>query len=85
MPREGHDFDYAGYFNGRREISIHVPREGHDLGTAPIFLQLYISIHVPREGHDNIAALTQRVTAIFQSTCPARGTTTHETVTQAHR
>ena len=33
-------------------ISIHVPREGHDLGTAAIFLQLYISIHVPREGHD---------------------------------
>ena len=57
-------------------ISIHVPREGHDcVKLKRSLIPKSISIHVPREGHDNIAALTQRVTAIFQSTCPARGTT----------
>ena len=34
-----------------------------------------ISIHVPREGHDNIEADPDGVFYIFQSTCPARGTT----------
>ena len=34
-------------------ISIHVPREGHDLDTAFSGVdQFAISIHVPREGHD---------------------------------
>ena len=56
-------------------ISIHVPREGHDISDADISSQSVISIHVPREGHDDqfaefIGGVTQ-----FQSTCPARGTT----------
>ena len=36
---------------------------------------MYISIHVPREGHDNIEVDPDGVFYIFQSTCPARGTT----------
>ena len=34
-------------------ISIHVPREGHDEWCAVLSLARRISIHVPREGHDN--------------------------------
>ena len=35
----------------------------------------FISIHVPREGHDYDAVLLQAGCPLFQSTCPARGTT----------
>ena len=80
-------------------ISIHVPREGHDLATAPhppprlrnfnpraprgarpacqrtVLRRGLISIHVPREGHDKAAGFGRVADAIFQSTCPARGTT----------
>ena len=57
-------------------ISIHVPREGHDLCPRPARPRTdEISIHVPREGHDGgrRGGLPQR--RQFQSTCPARGTT----------
>ena len=57
------------------EISIHVPREGHDCGKHGIFLPLSISIHVPREGHDIILSKVRPTSHVFQSTCPARGTT----------
>ena len=52
MPREGHD--PSALTSGRvRQISIHVPREGHDLSDYDIvFGWTLISIHVPREGHD---------------------------------
>ena len=34
-------------------ISIHVPREGHDVGLWRLHRdEVLISIHVPREGHD---------------------------------
>ena len=33
-------------------ISIHVPREGHDLTAEFEAKRRAISIHVPREGHD---------------------------------
>ena len=36
----------------RSDISIHVPREGHDSGLNTKFGITSISIHVPREGHD---------------------------------
>ena len=36
-----------------------------------------ISIHVPREGHDLLTELPADIGAIFQSTCPARGTTNY--------
>ena len=37
-------------------ISIHVPREGHDVSNSASIFRRSISIHVPREGHDQIAA-----------------------------
>ena len=37
----------------RKSISIHVPREGHDVSVSALLLRpVIISIHVPREGHD---------------------------------
>ena len=60
----------------RPVISIHVPREGHDLGVFSSGREAQIiSIHVPREGHD--WDFLQRAIGLwsFQSTCPARGTT----------
>ena len=86
--------------DNRARISIHVPREGHDV-TAPIApkptadfnpraprgarrrtLQIVykeegISIHVPREGHDPCGEHADARQPQFQSTCPARGTTIH--------
>ena len=58
------------------KISIHVPREGHDVTNhrPPAFV--VISIHVPREGHDFKEYMTDYSDDLFQSTCPARGTTT---------
>ena len=36
-----------------KNISIHVPREGHDVNNIVRRLCRVISIHVPREGHDH--------------------------------
>ena len=57
-------------------ISIHVPREGHDSTTFSAGVQRSISIHVPREGHDGSNPSFCAKSTKFQSTCPARGTTT---------
>ena len=62
-------------FLEREVISIHVPREGHDLDAFLVVLIETISIHVPREGHDELDVLLALVGLRFQSTCPARGTT----------
>ena len=35
------------------DISIHVPREGHDYHSYTLHGHARISIHVPREGHDD--------------------------------
>ena len=56
-------------------ISIHVPREGHDPLRNYWQRETRISIHVPREGHDQPPDISMTVFMIFQSTCPARGTT----------
>ena len=56
-------------------ISIHVPREGHDRPLEGCDEGLFISIHVPREGHDLSTARSGSSVSLFQSTCPARGTT----------
>ena len=54
-----------------------MPREGHDfIGMRTIKLRTPISIHVPREGHDEINLFADSSRIAFQSTCPARGTTT---------
>ena len=57
-------------------ISIHVPREGHDLVFLLTLLRLSsISIHVPREGHDGWLWGLRMYLTTFLSTCPVRGTT----------
>ena len=53
-----------------------MPREGHDYPSKSFDQVSRISIHVPREGHDVTAPIAPKPTAGFQSTCPARGTTT---------
>ena len=76
VPREGHDSHFNMRFYERIYISIHVPREGHDPGGVPRHRRkAFISIHVPREGHDATAFISLLLIALFQSTCPARGTT----------
>ena len=61
---------------GQGDISIHVPRTGHDgiaiFDCAPA---IGISIHVPRTGHDVHRQQCRRNWSAFQSTCPVRGTT----------
>ena len=75
MPREGHDKAIL-YGKGSAAISIHVPREGHDVPLKHgIISHIEISIHVPREGHDTAAATSSPGSSLFLSTCPVRGTT----------
>ena len=57
------------------QISIHVPREGHDAIALAMPGNVFISIHVPREGHDPTTIIGTHRGLEFQSTCPARGTT----------
>ena len=57
MPREGHATDVRLVCAASSAISIHVPREGHDLKHAAEFHNNQISIHVPREGHDEFCVL----------------------------
>ncbi len=45
-------------------ISIHVPREGDDVGLSVVKNGLTISIHVPREGDDRWSSSYVRVTNI---------------------
>ena len=52
-----------------------MPREGHDEKLTGAVRALLISIHVPREGHDLDVFADEATSGIFQSTCPARGTT----------
>ena len=121
VPREGHDMITRHHQQTSRDISIHVPREGHDhnyhqdskrlpnfnpraprgarpKGFVVVSPASWISIHVPREGHDGCRldysrewannfnpraprgarlnyAANGRCCVLFQSTCPARGTT----------
>ena len=63
-------------------ISIHVPREGHDVGRILSAVSQGISIHVPREGHDTSTNGARSKKQRFQSTCPARGTTLQRAVFQ---
>ena len=56
------------------QVSIRVPRAGHD--TQPLGHRSWpgVSIRVPRAGHDTKIRL-RRKNSMFQSACPARGTT----------
>ena len=74
VPREGHDFCSrlhacpVCHFNPRAPRGARLEARGNSSVCA------YISIHVPREGHDHNRTHAQRG-EVFQSTCPARGTT----------
>ena len=62
-----------------------MPREGHDLLPSPhMCARGEISIHVPREGHDLSGSEFYASAMVFQSTCPARGTTGKRCVTQMY-
>ena len=101
-PARGTTGNAAADTDEHRDISIHVPREGHDVRPSPCgaarkahfnpraprgarlkdravkAVHAAISIHVPREGHDVRAMAADASILPFQSTCPARGTTTSQ-------
>ena len=57
-------------------ISIHVPREGHDRCSAWCGCRAaYFNPRAPRGARPNNTAPCYRGRILFQSTCPARGTT----------
>ena len=56
-------------------ISIHVPREGHDLHSASgLPISSYFNPRAPRGARLHRQQIAQ-LWSVFQSTCPARGTT----------
>ena len=61
--------ELISYFNPRAPRGARLDR--YAAGLCPVL----ISIHVPREGHDLSPETVLRVLDVFQSTCPARGTT----------
>ena len=70
VPREGHDFDYAGYFSGKR-ISIHVPREGHDSSfqkSSPRFA--HFNPRAPRGARPLCIYITSRAPSDFNPRAP---------------
>ena len=77
----------AGYFNPRAPrgarpgdatvdgsdtgISIHVPREGHDIAMNLLKEMIFnISIHVPREGHDSLQLGSRMMPSYFNPRAP---------------
>ena len=74
MPREGHDLKYTAQLHNN-EISIHVPREGHDHARAAYCRgDRNFNPRAPR-GARPLSRKSALSAAKFQSTCPARGTT----------
>ena len=60
---------------GRRPISIHVPREGHDgVSQCCILPDAHFNPRAPRGARLNPPKVLTKF-HVFQSTCPARGTT----------
>ena len=77
VPREGHDDVLVNRLAVRQDFNPRAPRGARldnpmEMGSGS---QL-ISIHVPREGHDRDILTGRAKMLAFQSTCPARGTTT---------
>ena len=75
VPREGHDFIIHHLNTPICNFNPRAPRGARLCNTFYTIRTQYISIHVPREGHDCISTSTARALRLFQSTCPARGTT----------
>ena len=54
-----------------RSISIHVPREGHDIAMNLLKEMIFnISIHVPREGHDSLQLGSRMMPSYFNPRAP---------------
>ena len=77
VPREGHDWHSSLTAFPSSLISIHVPREGHDHrhqcrdgGTLS-----YFNPRAPRGARRSSSDSRASACSVFQSTCPARGTT----------
>ena len=75
MPREGHDNLVAFTGDEVGGISIHVPREGHDIYSPTT--QITFCDFNPRapRGARQTSSNIVTIKLEFQSTCPARGTT----------
>ena len=77
VPREGHDGHTQGAAVGGRHFNPRAPRGARHIDGELVAVDA-ISIHVPREGHDSLPLVSWTDgEQTFQSTCPARGTTTH--------
>ena len=75
VPREGHDTTLTAGESRMMTISIHVPREGHDGRCISGRQQRrHFNPRAPRGARPNICQ-PFFCTTLFQSTCPARGTT----------
>ena len=75
VPREGHDKCRSMSALDAANFNPRAPRGARRRAYAYVAPRLRISIHVPREGHDAAPAACVSLAALFQSTCPARGTT----------
>ena len=75
VPREGHDNSSSTPESSSLDFNPRAPR-GARRGVPESISQVPpISIHVPREGHDAPTTESPASENLFQSTCPARGTT----------
>ena len=76
VPREGHDFRIRAERKSIHRISIHVPREGHDSLQSGLSIdQSNFNPRAPRGARPSPPIPGRRDIKLFQSTCPARGTT----------
>ena len=75
VPREGHDGRADVDATTLADFNPRAPRGARPLPGKTPYVARIISIHVPREGHDNHITDTTYCDGLFQSTCPARGTT----------
>ena len=74
VPREGHD-GFSNLPTINFIISIHVPREGHDKHINRCANgNMYFNPRAPRGARLGLHCASSQLT-VFQSTCPARGTT----------
>ena len=80
VPREGHDRKQTALFLLDIDFNPRAPRGARPPTFKDEFLYIAISIHVPREGHDHRRRLSTLSLRLFQSTCPARGTTRGQSI-----
>ena len=84
VPREGHDLDMPLWVS-IDQISIHVPREGHDCHSPTTSAaQYYFNPRAPR-GARLAVMMDEEAAGIFQSTCPARGTTVTDLISDLRK